>query len=146
MLEQDYPRLEYFVIDGGSTDDSPQILARYAGRLAYWESQPDRGQAHAINKGLQRSQGEILGWLNSDDVLLPGVVSRAVQVFAQNPQVEVVYGRLERIDAIGRLLPTPIATQRPGGFRPEPGLGRVCGEPTWIILASERNGTGGSAG
>lgn len=107
VLEQDYPRLEYIVIDGGSTDNSPQTLARYANRLAYWESQPDRGQAHAINKGLQRAQGDFLGWLNSDDVLLPGVVSRAVQVFAQYPQVDVVYGHLERIDAGGRLLPTP---------------------------------------
>jgi glycosyltransferase involved in cell wall biosynthesis len=107
VLEQDYPRLEYIVIDGGSTDDSSQILARYASRLAYWESQPDRGQAHAINKGLLRAQGDFLGWLNSDDVLLPDVVSRAVQVLSQFPQVEVVYGRLERIDAAGSLLPTP---------------------------------------
>jgi glycosyltransferase involved in cell wall biosynthesis len=107
VLEQDYQPLEYLVIDGGSTDDSLQIISRYASRLAYWESQPDRGQAHAINKGLQRARGDILGWLNSDDLLLPGVVSQAVQIFAQNPQVDVVYGRLERIDASGRLLPTP---------------------------------------
>ena len=107
MLDQDYPRLEYLVIDGGSSDDSPRIIERYASRLAYWESQPDRGQAHAINKGLQRARGDILGWLNSDDVLLPGVVSRAVQIFTQYPEVDVVYGRLERIDASGRLLPTP---------------------------------------
>jgi Glycosyl transferase family 2 len=107
VLEQDYPHLEYIVIDGGSTDDSPEILSRYASRLAYWESQPDRGQAHAINKGLQRAQGDILGWLNSDDVLLPGVVSRTVRVFNDNPWVDVVYGRLERIDASGKLLPTP---------------------------------------
>jgi glycosyltransferase involved in cell wall biosynthesis len=107
VLEQDYPRLEYIVIDGGSTDDSPEILARYTSRLAYWESQPDRGQAHAINKGLQRAHGDFLGWLNSDDVLLPGVVSRAVHVFTQYPEVEVVYGHLERIDANGKLLPTP---------------------------------------
>ncbi len=108
VLEQDYLRLEYIVIDGGSTDDSLQILSRYASRLAYWESQPDRGQAHAINKGLQHAKGDILGWLNSDDLLLPGAVGRAVQVFNQYPQVDVVYGRLERIDASGRLLPTPL--------------------------------------
>jgi glycosyltransferase involved in cell wall biosynthesis len=108
VLEQDYPRLEYIVIDGGSTDDSPQIIEHYASRLAYWESQADRGQAHAINKGLQHARGDILGWLNSDDLLLPGAVSRAVQVFTEYPQVDVVYGRLERIDASGRLLPTPL--------------------------------------
>ena len=107
VLEQDYPRLEYIVIDGGSTDNSPQIIERYASRLAYWESQPDRGQAHAINKGLQRAQGDILGWLNSDDLLLPGVVSQAVQIFNQHPEVDAVYGRLERIDERGELLLTP---------------------------------------
>jgi glycosyltransferase involved in cell wall biosynthesis len=108
VLEQDYPRLEYMVIDGGSTDGSRQIIERYTSRLAYWESQPDYGQAHAINKGLQRARGEILGWLNSDDILLPGVVGWVVQVFDQCPQLDVVYGRLERIDASGRLLPTPL--------------------------------------
>lgn len=108
VLEQDYARLEYIIIDGGSTDDSPQILSRYANRLAYWESQPDRGQAHAINKGLRRAEGDILGWLNSDDLLLPGVVSQAVDIFARHPEVDVVYGRLERIDASGGLLPTPL--------------------------------------
>jgi len=108
VLAQDYPAIEYLVMDGGSTDDSPQIIARYAGRLAYWESQPDRGQAHAINKGLQRARGEILGWLNSDDVLLPDTVSRVVQAFAQHPEVDVVYGRLERINAAGEPVPTPL--------------------------------------
>jgi glycosyltransferase involved in cell wall biosynthesis len=124
VLEQDYPRLEYIVMDGGSTDGSPQILERYASRLAYWESQPDRGQAHAINKGLQHAHGDILGWLNSDDVLLPGVVSQVVQVFAQNPRVDVVYGRLERIDANGRLWHTPLLPKD----RMEFDLSQVLGE------------------
>lgn len=106
-LEQDYPRLELLVIDGGSSDESPSILQRYSDRLAYWVSEPDRGQAHAINKGLQAARGSLLGWLNSDDLLLPGTVARAVQVFQERPEVDVVYGRLERIDADGRLIPTP---------------------------------------
>jgi len=107
VLDQGYPRLEYLIIDGGSTDGSLDIIRRYADRLAYWTSETDRGQAHAINKGLQRAQGEILGWLNADDVLAPGAIFRAVQVFHQNPAVDVVYGHLERIDAEGNLLPTP---------------------------------------
>ncbi len=107
VLNQDYQNIEYIVMDGGSSDDSVTIIQRYADRITYWESQPDRGQAHAINKGLQRAHGSILGWLNSDDLLLPDTVSRAVQVFADQPEVDVVYGRLERIDASGQVVPTP---------------------------------------
>src|SRR3970040_1770964 len=80
VLEQDYGNLEYLIIDGASTDNSLEILRKYAHRLAYWESEPDRGQAHAINKGLKRAKGQILGWLNSDDVLVPATVSRAVEI------------------------------------------------------------------
>jgi len=107
VLEQDYPDIEYIIIDGRSTDNSLEIIQHFADQLAYWESQPDHGQANAINKGLRRSQGEILGWLNSDDLLAPGAVRKVVQVFLNNPDVDVVYGRLERIDEQGRLIPTP---------------------------------------
>jgi len=108
VFGQDYPHIEYLVMDGGSTDASTDILNRYSERLAYWESQPDQGQAHAINKGLERARGEILGWLNSDDVLLPETVRRAVDVFKTYPEVDVVYGRLDRINARGELIPTPV--------------------------------------
>lgn len=124
VLGQDYPRLEYIVMDGGSSDNSREILQRYAERLAYWESQPDRGQAEAINKGLRRAQGDILGWLNSDDVLLPGVVRRTVEVFARHPEVDVIYGHLERIDADGRVVPTPLLPKDQVTFGKE----RVIGE------------------
>ena len=107
VLNQDYASLEYLVIDGGSEDASVRIIERYADRLAYWESAPDRGQTHAINKGLRLARGEILGWLNSDDLLLPGVISRIVEVFERNPKIDVVYGHVERIDADGRMVPTP---------------------------------------
>ncbi|MCC7130710.1 MAG: glycosyltransferase [Anaerolineae bacterium] len=107
VLEQDYPRIEYIVIDGGSRDESAAILERYAARLAHWESTPDRGQAHAINKGLRLARGELLGWLNSDDELLPGALRRAVEAFDQPPPADVVYGRLERSDVNGRAVPTP---------------------------------------
>jgi glycosyltransferase involved in cell wall biosynthesis len=107
VLQQDYPRIEYLLIDGGSTDSTLQIIRKYQHQLAYWVSEPDRGQAHALNKGLNRSQGDILGWLNSDDVLVPGAIRRAVDELQANPEVDVVYGRLERIDAQSRPVPTP---------------------------------------
>jgi glycosyltransferase involved in cell wall biosynthesis len=107
VLAQDYPHIEHLVIDGGSTDGSQAILQRHAGRLAGWVSEPDRGQANAINKGLRRARGEILGWLNADDALLPGAVRRAVTAFNADPAVDVVYGRLERMDARSRPVPTP---------------------------------------
>ena len=107
VLNQDYPHIEYLVMDGGSTDNSLEVIRRYADHLAYWESKPDRGQAHAINKGLKRAKGEIIGWLNSDDVLLTDTVSRAVATFAEYDAVDVVYGRLVRIDSDGEPVPTP---------------------------------------
>ena len=108
VLEQSYPHIETIVIDGGSTDDSVDIIARNADRLAYWVSEPDRGQAHAINKGLHRANGSILGWLNSDDVMLPSTVGRIVDTFQNEADVDVVYGRLQRIDKAGNSVPTPI--------------------------------------
>lgn len=104
VLEQDYPRLEYLVIDGGSTDGSVDIIKKYASRLAYWTSEKDSGQAEAVNKGMARAQGEIVAWLNSDDIYLPGAVSAAVKVFAQNPQAVLVYGDMLAVDAHGQVI------------------------------------------
>ncbi len=107
VLDLDYPRVEYLVIDGGSSDETTAIIQKYAAHLSYWVSEPDRGQAHAINKGLRRARGDILGWLNSDDLLLPDAVSRAADVFQREPQIDVVYSRLERINQAGERIPTP---------------------------------------
>jgi glycosyltransferase involved in cell wall biosynthesis len=107
VIQQDYPNMEYMVIDGGSTDGSQEIINRYADRLAYWISEKDSGQSQAINKGLARVHGKILGWLNSDDVLKPGTISRVVEVLNQRSDIDVVYGRLDRIDPLGNLVPTP---------------------------------------
>ncbi len=101
VLEQDYPNIEYLVVDGASTDDSVEIIRRHADRLAWWVSEKDSGQSEAINKGLQRARGEFIGWLNSDDVYQPGAVSAAVAAFMSNPGAAVVYGNALSIDADG---------------------------------------------
>lgn len=130
VLEQDYQNLEYMIIDGGSTDHSVEIIRNYAHRLAHWESEPDRGQAHAINKGLKRAKGEILGWLNADDVLLPDTVSTAVEVLRKDPELDVVYGRLERIDPNGKAVPTPLLPKDRVEFDPYHAIGEcVVNQP-----------------
>jgi glycosyltransferase involved in cell wall biosynthesis len=91
VLAQDYPRIEYMVIDDGSTDETPEILSRYTGRLL-WESHSNRGQTSTINKGWERSQGDIVTWLNSDDTYLPGAVTTAVNYFQQHPDIDIVFG------------------------------------------------------
>ena len=89
--------LEYRVLDGGSEDGTLDILRRYEGRLE-WTSGPDNGQVDAINKGLRMATGDIVGWLNSDDVLMPGALARVAAAFAAHPQAEWVHGRCEVID------------------------------------------------
>ncbi len=101
VLEQSYPRIEYLVADGGSNDGSLEIIRRYADRLAWWVSEPDRGQADGINKGLQRAQGEIVAWLNSDDLYRPGAIAQAVEFFRVNPSIGLAYSDVESIDAAG---------------------------------------------
>ncbi len=101
VLLQGYPNVEYIVIDGGSTDGSVEIITKYQKWLTYWISEPDRGQSHAINKGLQRARGEVLGWLNSDDVYCPGTVRAAVDFFELHPDVALTYGQADMIDSDG---------------------------------------------
>jgi glycosyltransferase involved in cell wall biosynthesis len=101
VLEQDYPRIEYIVADGASSDGSVEIVEKYADKLAWWVSEKDNGQAEAINKGLVRATGEIIAWLNSDDYYLPGAISAAVKVFEENPSVVMVYGNMLAVDEHG---------------------------------------------
>jgi glycosyltransferase involved in cell wall biosynthesis len=101
VLDQDYPEIEYIVIDGGSKDGSVEILERYSDRLAYWASEVDRGQTDAINKGFAHAKGDILAWLNSDDILLPGAVREAVAFLTTHPETGMVYGDASFIDEHG---------------------------------------------
>ena len=103
MLTQSYPEIEYLVMDGGSTDETVAILREYAGRLT-WVSEPDCGQSHAINKGWRQGRGEILAWLNSDDIYLPGAVMTAVSYLLQHPDAGAVFGEGYHIDEAGTVL------------------------------------------
>lgn len=97
VLDQEGVRIEYFVADGGSDDETPEVLRRHDGRLR-WISRPDRGQSHAVNRGLRATGGDIIGWLNADDVYYPLAVSRAVAAMRADPSIDVIYGRADWID------------------------------------------------
>ncbi|MGH3131719.1 MAG: glycosyltransferase family 2 protein [Gaiellaceae bacterium] len=101
VLDQDYPSLEYAVVDGGSSDGSVEIIRRYQDRLAWWTSGPDGGQPAALNRAFERATGEILGWVNSDDTLLPGAIARAVEELERDPELLLVYGDAEFVDEHG---------------------------------------------
>jgi GT2 family glycosyltransferase len=98
VVEQGYPALEYVVRDGGSSDETLAILERHSDSLTRWESAPDRGQADAINRGFEGTTGEIMAFLNSDDLLLPGSLAYVARYFARHPDVDVVYGHRVLID------------------------------------------------
>jgi glycosyltransferase involved in cell wall biosynthesis len=104
VLNQDYPHVEYIIVDGGSTDGSVEIIQRYADRLSWWVSEPDQGQTDAINKGFARARGEILAWLNSDDTYLPGAIRAAVSSLQTHPEVGLVYGDANLVDERGWIL------------------------------------------
>jgi len=119
VLLQGYPDLEYIIVDGGSTDGCVDIIRKYEPWLAHWRSEPDRGQSHAINKGLRRATGRYFNWHNADDVLLPGALSLAARALAEHPQASYAYGYSLVIDEKSAIIPGR------GGACHEPGVGFV---------------------
>ena len=102
VLNQDYPNLEYIIIDGGSNDNSVEIIKKYQKSLKYWVSEPDKGQSDAINKGLKIATGSILQWLNSDDVLMKGALNYINEYFNKNPDKGCMIGDLQLINLTGK--------------------------------------------
>ncbi len=124
VLKQRYPNKELIVIDGGSTDESVNIIKRYADSIDYWVSEPDGGQTDAINKGIRAATGDIVGWLNSDDIYLPGCFDKVMRVFSGLEQPNVVHGNRLLIDSETRLL----GWSCPGHFYPEKYNYNICSE------------------
>lgn len=104
VLNQDYPNIEYIIIDGGSMDESKKIIKRYEDRLDYWVSEPDLGQTDAINKGFALAHGEIFAWLNSDDTYRPGAIQEAVDYLSAHPEAGMVYGHAFYINEEGKIV------------------------------------------
>jgi len=103
VIEQDYPRIEYIIIDGGSSDETLSVIRRYESKIAWWVSERDQGQTDAINKGFARAAGDILAWINSDDTYLPGALRSAAQFLHDHPDVGMVYGDANLVDEYGNL-------------------------------------------
>lgn len=97
VASQDYPEIEHVVFDGGSSDDTVDVLKRFGNGIR-WESAKDKGQTDAVNKGIVATTGDIIGWLNSDDIYYPGAVSRVVAYFEAHPEISIVYGMADHID------------------------------------------------
>jgi len=105
VLSQDYSPIELIALDDGSTDGTPEVLADYTGRL-HWQTQPNAGQAYTLNRGWAMAQGEILGYLSADDLLLPGCVSAAVEALQASPEIVLTYCDFELIDPHSRVIRT----------------------------------------
>ncbi|HUV14941.1 MAG TPA: glycosyltransferase family 2 protein [Pelolinea sp.] len=144
VLEQDYPNIEFFVVDGGSKDDSCEIIRKYhqsrPDRLTWWVSEKDNGQADAINKGVQRAKGDIIAWLNSDDIYLHGAVGKAVRALNANPECGMVFGNLKSMDMDGQVL----NTIRYGNWGLEDLMAfRIIGQPSVFMRREAFESAGG---
>jgi glycosyltransferase involved in cell wall biosynthesis len=106
VINQTYPNIEYIVVDGGSTDATLEIIRRYEASITRWTSEPDEGMYQAINKGMSRVRGDIVAYLNSDDLYFPDTISKVVDFFKANQSIDVVYGNPDIIDGDGKKLYT----------------------------------------
>jgi glycosyltransferase involved in cell wall biosynthesis len=129
VLDQGYEPLEYIVVDGGSTDESVEVIRRYEDRLACWVSEKDRGQVHAINKGIARATGDLFAYLNSDDVYLPGAFDAVVNYFESHPDCEwlcgdtVMFGEGHETELVTARVPASAAHALSWAYRaPQPGM------------------------
>jgi glycosyltransferase involved in cell wall biosynthesis len=140
VIDQDYPNKEIIVMDGGSADGSVDIIRRYAHRLADWQSEPDKGQAHAVNLGWAKARGEILGWLNSDDCYAPGALREMAEAYARTPSAAMWYGDVDEIDPEGRKLRTKLME---GFDLPSLLLGKNMGQPGVFVARFTYQTVGG---
>jgi len=104
ILNQNYPNLEYIIIDGGSNDKTIEIIKKYEKFLSYWVSEPDNGQSSALKKGSDKSTGDIMAFLSSDDTYCPGVLNKIADLFKRNPEVDVIYGAINLVDRYDNIL------------------------------------------
>ena len=104
VLGQSYPNIEYIIIDGGSTDQSIEIIKKYESRISYWVSETDQGQTDAINKGFRMGKGDLVGWINSDDFLEPTAVEQIVSSYQSHPDSVLFHGKLRVVDANGQVI------------------------------------------
>lgn len=134
VLDQNYPNLEYIIIDGGSKDESVDIIKKYESQLSYWVSEPDKGQTDAINKGLHKATGEIVAWLNSDDVYEPGTLQKIADAYQANPEAEVFLGDVQSFFPDGR---TEVWVN---SFEPEDFMNRVSIHQPGVFWKRELHG------
>jgi len=135
ILGQDYPNLEYMIVDGGSTDGSVDIIKKYEPHLAYWVSERDSGQSEAINKGFKKSTGVLFNWINSDDLLFPGALHRVAEAFVCQPDVDLIVGDNARADKEGRILRVSAAPSQMS-MTPSCFLFWICQQSTFISSAT----------
>jgi GT2 family glycosyltransferase len=141
VLAQDYPQIEYLVVDGGSTDGTLDILRSYGPRIR-WISESDAGQSDAIDKGVRLTRGQVLAWLNADDIYLPGAVSRAVAAFAEDADRALVYGGAQDIDMHGHVV-GPSRQIEPWSMRRLLEFGDFIVQPAAFFLRSAYDAVGG---
>jgi cellulose synthase/poly-beta-1,6-N-acetylglucosamine synthase-like glycosyltransferase len=141
VLAQDYPQIEYLVVDGGSSDGTLDILRSYGPRIR-WISESDAGQSDAIDKGVRLTRGQVLAWLNADDIYLPGAVSRAVAAFAEDADRALVYGEAQDIDMHGHVV-GPSRQIEPWSMRRLLEFGDFIVQPAAFFLRSAYDAVGG---